>query len=307
MTGQTPPPDAHTKGTSHHTQLIGINYHLPCTDKTHREAFAHLQRSISCAQLSSSDNTFSLFCCPDLFPRTHFVLNPDCTQAGLVLTTTTTHTKLPDSFFFAPDPSIPQDMTTLAEIAEKLSGQITAVDHTGLVVVSSHISAAAWQAGVTPLAADSMLYDYPASPEYNPQQARWLFVIPSTTTEASVQKAPLERRARQPKFELVWSNWPVSGTVLQIDVETKLTRQQIISLIPSSYDIPGLDPYFRSVNVLSPWPGLACLRFDLRFKEDDSQLNDWNSASWLMKCGTRLSPDSENLGLPQLNMGKASA
>lgn len=279
-------------------QLITISYHFPGAEEKHREAFAHLQKIITCPYLTHGSHACILSNSADLFPTTQFVLEPERTQMGLVLFSTTMRSEFPSSFFTAP--STTHNMISLAEVAEKLNGLVTAVDHTGLVVASSQITAADWEIGITQLAKESALYDYPSSPEYNPEQARWLFVIPSTSQEQKTDIGMQTRRLRQPKFELVWSNWPIAGTILQIDVETKLTREQLIKLIPQSYDIPGLESYFRSVNVRSPWSGLDCIRFDLRYKGDNF-LDDWNSGAWLMESGTRIYPDSALSKLPKLH------
>ena len=203
---------------------------------------------------------------------------------------------LPPSFL--PDRTKPNVQLSFTEAAARLTDCIIRVDHTG-IIVPNDIPSSDWQKFTHLLAGHSLLVEYPDGvDDYDHRNARWLFVIPQSAEEHNTKKH-LNRR-RQPKFELVWDRG-VDVPVLQIDMETRLTREEIVALFPGdqSHDIPGLGGIFRSVNVTLPFEGLRNGRLDLRYK-DDGSLNDWNTAQMLLQQGTPVKPNGPATRLPGL-------
>jgi hypothetical protein len=192
------------------------------------------------------------------------------------------------------------DVLPFVEAARRLTGSIARIDHTGLIAPSD-IPQEDWRRVTNFLARHSTFMDYPHLQDgYDPAKARWLFVIPETNKEANEHGITDTTRRRQPKFELVWEA-DVHEPVLQIDMETRLTKDEIIKLFPGdeSFCIPGLEEAFRSVPVRFPWTGMPNGRLDLRYK-DDGKVNDWNSAKWLLDNGCDIFPNGPATRLPTL-------
>ncbi|MBI1328191.1 MAG: hypothetical protein GC136_11210 [Alphaproteobacteria bacterium] len=261
-------------------------YTLPKSVKESEEAFKALQTLLRSSQIEAQHNRFTLASAPDLTPSTSFMLEDNTRAASITLG----NTPLPQSLLQSP---VKQDCAmTLVEAAEKLYAHIIAVDHTGIIVPDKTITPKDWADSVNILAAKTMLYDYPASPEYDPEKSRWLFTLPATAQDDMKQ-----RRLCQPKFELVWDKMGRESTIMQIDLETNLTRAEIAELLPASYELPSLGEFFRSINISVPWAGIGYIRLDLRYKEP-SEINDWNSGNWFIQNGTRVKPDGPQSRLP---------
>lgn len=265
---------------------LSLTYALPFGEES-RAAFFLLKDILASAQMTDGGNAIALAAAPDLAPVTIFRLDPCVERAAFFVTGEAGEEKLPDSFFTGEKTQEPT--VNFAEAAHRLAGKIRRIDHTGLVVPCQRVPSADWDVAVTMLASRVALYDYPASPEYDPALSRWLFAVPRSAGETLDGDTRL--RLRQPKFELVWDARAPYDTILQIDMETTLTRDDILQVFPEgkSYELPGVGAFFRSVSLPSPWPGISSLRLDLRYK-DPVDIDDWNSAAWLFRRGRRIKP-----------------
>lgn len=270
-----------------------IIYSFPTAHADSEPAFQALKRMLSCPQMSDLGNGFSLSTAPDLFPKTVFQLDDASSTIRIILKDGSSEKHLPQSLFS--NNQHKGQLISFLDAEKELAGKIIAIDHTGIVTPSIDTIASEWTDTVNGLALHTALYDYPQSAEYDPQTSRWLFVIPFIGNEDL--NSPQNERLRQPKFELVWDKDAFNTTVLQIDMETRLTRDEIEAAFPTSYELPGLGDFFRSVNVASPWAGIAFVRLDLRYL-DDRLINDWNSAKWLTNNGERVRKNGSQATLP---------
>lgn len=75
---------------------------------------------------------------------------------------------------------------------------------------------------------------------------------------------------------------------IQIDMETDMSREELEEKFPDPLGVcfPGLEEYFRSVRIKTPWPGFV-LRFDLRYREE-AWFNSWTNGKWLVQDGGRI-------------------
>lgn len=276
--------------------LSSIEYMLPNNGSESQLAFARLKRL-----LRGSGDKVVLSSVSSLKPDTVFHLVPDISSAAIMLRTQDKTFKFPSSLLL--DQARASAALPFAEVADRLTGSTVKVDHTGLVVPAS-VPSADWAKTIGFLAENAVVYDYPADVDgYDTKTARWLFTVPATSEEQFGEITI--KQLRQPKFEMVWdAGIPVP--VLQSDMETTLSRQQILALFPNdeSFDIPGLEPFFRSVNATSPWPGIRNVRFDLRYVDPNpEELTPWNSADFFVQEGTRVRPNSLSVHLPNKNLG----
>ncbi|HUB93563.1 MAG TPA: hypothetical protein VMB52_03600 [Verrucomicrobiae bacterium] len=168
---------------------------------------------------------------------------------------------------------------TLKELYEKLNGHLVRIDHTGVNIPTILVTKEKWLSFVKRVAAQSNLYNY-----FLPEKP-WLFLLPATQTEfdSDIGEFP---SGRDPKCELVYDEY-TKIPVIQVDIETDLTRNEVERLIPDPYGIsfPELADYFRTVYVNHPWPGLN-IRFDVRFRSDEP--GRWETGEWLVKDGKRI-------------------
>jgi hypothetical protein len=167
----------------------------------------------------------------------------------------------------------------LDELHRRLAGHIVRCDHTGLNLPTALVDRAAWNGLLTDIAAVANLYRYPTGED-------WPFILPATEDEftGDIHAFAL---GREPKLELVYDGH-ARHPLIQIDLDTDLTRPELEALLPGSYAtaIPGLDEFFRTVYVTSPWPDLS-IRVDLRYK-GDSVDSDWATGAWLVTAGGRI-------------------
>lgn len=275
--------------------IKSLIYNLPAAGEDGQAAFQALKSILACPQTSAEGNALCLSSAPDLSPSTIFRLDGQGGAPQILLQDEESGSSLPQGLFLSGGTGTEQ-MISLPEAARQLAGNVTAIDHTGIVAPGGMRTAPSdWTKAVNMLASKTAFYDYPASPEYNSETSRWLFVIPAAENEQT--DGPRTLRLRQPKFELVWDRDAANMTVLQIDMETKLSRDTIAAAFPESYEFPGLGRFFRSVDIISPWPGISCIRLDLRYGGDGA-LNEWNSAKWLIDSGTRVHENEAPAMLP---------
>lgn len=166
---------------------------------------------------------------------------------------------------------------SVPELRDRLQGHVLNVDHTGLNIPSAITSRGVWGSLIGDLAAITTLYRYPTGEE-------WPFILPATDEEFESDIYHFDAE-RKPKFELVYDHYAIAP-VLQIAVNTDLTREEAEHLLPDPYGvaIPGLADIFRTVYVSHPWHGMS-MRFDLYYRGD---INDWGTGEWLVRQGGRI-------------------
>ncbi len=174
-----------------------------------------------------------------------------------------------------PVPALPP-----AEVYARLQGHIMRLDHTGLNIPVNYLTRAAWDGLLTGLASVAAIYRYPTGED-------WPFILPTTHDEYSAEIRDFNA-VREPKWELVYDGW-ASDPVIQIDLETDLTRTELEALFPAPYGqaFPDLAAYFRSVYLAHPWPHLL-IRCDLRYRSGGP--SDWETGAWLVTAGGRITP-----------------
>lgn len=118
------------------------------------------------------------------------------------------------------------------------------------------------------------MYKYPTGEE-------WPFIIPSSNEEFA-DDIKDDTINRNPKFELVFSEY-VQRPTIQFDIETNLTKNDVLRLLPEPYGISleGLEDFIRTVFIHIDW-GNTILRFDLRFKSKGKDVG-----YWIIKEGSR--------------------
>ncbi len=176
-------------------------------------------------------------------------------------------------------PADSEDFTALLPVdaaCERLKGHVFRLDHTGLNIPAASLDRAGWDDLLHKLSSVSAIYRYPTGED-------WPFVIPATAAEVETDITESEPM-RRPKFELVYDTY-LRNPLLQFDMETDLTREEVEGLFPPPYGVglPGLDQYFRSVYVYHPWPGLS-IRFDMGYRYDPPG----DMAGWLIREGGRI-------------------
>ena len=273
--------------------LTSLELILPGAEEESRKAFCALKELLGAVSTSFSEDSITLSL-PELFPKILFCIAPQSDRSAIILNFRQQSINLPQSLM--KDTGARESRMSVIEASKRLKGSIKRVDHAG-IIVPADVPAVDWQQATNLLAGSTALFDYPASEEYDACLSRWLFVIPSTEVEQMKNVMDKEQR-RQPKFELVYDQ-TVKNSIVQIDMETSLSREQIIELFPGddSFDLPGLGGFFRSVGTYTPWAGVASLRLDLRYK-DYEDINPWNSATYLIKNGTRIRPEDMATRLP---------
>lgn len=171
------------------------------------------------------------------------------------------------------------DLLTAAELATRLAGHITRIDHTGVNIPVTMLDTAGWQQLLAQLSDISALYNYPTG-------EAWPFILPTTAEEFETDIHQFVR-GREPKFELVYDQW-ATFPVLQFSLETDFSYDQAAQLFPKPYGevFPDLGDIFRTVYVTHPWPELI-IRFDLNYAGDGT-LSSWDSGEWLVTEGGRI-------------------
>ncbi|MEO8287899.1 MAG: hypothetical protein ABI670_15835 [Chloroflexota bacterium] len=173
----------------------------------------------------------------------------------------------------------PRFVLEMGELAKRLRGHVTGIDHLGVNLPTGKVSSAAWNGLIGSLAKSANVYRYPTGED-------WPFIVPSTDSEFDGDISSFVA-GRQPKFELVYDSW-AADPLIQINLQTDLTRSQLEELLPEPYAtaFPDLGDIFRTVYVYSPWDGLG-MRIDLTYKGDGTP-DDWATAKWLVTEGGRI-------------------
>jgi hypothetical protein len=169
-----------------------------------------------------------------------------------------------------------QNLLSIQELARRLDGHVTRLDHTGANLPTMLVEQSRWDALLRQYAASAALYRYPGED--------WPFLIPSTEQEFEddIRHFVL---GREPKFELVYDSW-TSEPVFQFSLGTDLPRAEVEARFPEGVGLPGLDDIFWSVYIAHPWPQLI-IRFDLYYQGDGS-VSDWDTGEWLITNGGRI-------------------
>src|SRR5262245_57989685 len=162
------------------------------------------------------------------------------------------------------------------DLARRLRGHVTRVDHTGINLVGYEVSR--WEDLLRQVASTAALYRYPGED--------WPFILPTTQEEFAGDIREFVP-GREPKFELV-RDLRMNDRVLQIDLGTDLPRAEIEARFPDpeGMALPGTEEFFRSVYAAHPWPRLG-LRFDLRFR-GEGYPSTWDTGEWLVTQGGRI-------------------
>lgn len=165
------------------------------------------------------------------------------------------------------------------------------IDHTGLILAPTSHRQELWTQLVTPLLDHTQLYDYPHdAPEYDADTMRWLFLMPEIARGSPDYNGPL-----QPKFELVCDADAPPVTVMQIDIQTDYTSDQLKTMLPHSTTIPGLEAAFRSMSFSTPWASLPIMRLDFRAKDPNT---DWVTGKWVRGSSAPLTRNCRQLKAP---------
>lgn len=174
----------------------------------------------------------------------------------------------------------PRAHLTLPQLAERLNGAVTRMDHAGVNVPATMVDKRQWEDLMQRVAGIAALYRYP--------EEEWPFIIPATDAELADDIRTFVP-GREPKFEWVYDTWaPVP--VIQFSLGTNLSRAELEARLPSpeGWGIPGLDHIFRSAFVMSPWPNLM-LRFDFNYGgAPGAPVSDWDTGEWLVTQGGRM-------------------
>lgn len=166
-------------------------------------------------------------------------------------------------------------LLTPEQLLNRVSEKLSAMNHTGINIGPRLIDKTDYLKYRTMLGELSNLYKYPTGEE-------WPFIIPSTNEEF-LNGVTDETKNRNPKFEIVYSHY-YDSPLLQFDIETKLTKEEVLKILPEPYGISfeGLENYFRTVFVYTGYSDDVVMRFDLRFKTTNKDFG-----YWLIKEGGR--------------------
>ncbi len=167
----------------------------------------------------------------------------------------------------------------ITEAVQRLTGHLTGMDHTGIVLPEAIFDHSSWEMFVGKLAAAGNLYRYPTGEP-------WPFLLPATDAEFASGITHFTA-GRAPKFELV-RDGSLRCSLIHIDLHTDLPMTEIARRFPPPYgaSLPGLEAFFRSVYLLHPWPGMT-FRLDLRPRADCPP-SDWDTGAWLITAGGRI-------------------
>jgi len=166
-------------------------------------------------------------------------------------------------------------LLTPEQLFSRVSGKLSIMNHAGLNIGPKLIDKSDYLKFRTLLAKFSNLYKYPTGEE-------WPFII-SSTDEEFLNEVTDETKKRNPKFEIVYSHYH-DTPLLQFDIETKLTKEEVLTILPEPYGISleGLENFFRTVFVYTEYSNDVVMRFDLRFKTASKDFG-----YWLIKDGGR--------------------
>ena len=93
------------------------------------------------------------------------------------------------------------------------------------------------------------------------------------------------RPGRDPKWEFVYDEY-TEIPVIQVCIETKLTKKQLWRLLPDPYGISYSGLPFRTVFASMPWYWFG-IRFDMKTYSRNRE-NSWNTGEWLATRGKRI-------------------
>jgi hypothetical protein len=167
---------------------------------------------------------------------------------------------------------------TVPEMAQRLRGHVTRLDHTGVNLPARLVERVRWDELLGQCAASAALYRYPGED--------WPFILPSTEEEfnGDIHQFVV---GREPKFEFVYDTW-MTVPVLQFSLGTDLPRTEIEVRfpVPEGVALSGLEDVFRTVYVRHPWAQLV-IRFDLNYQGEEA-VSDWDTGEWLVLQGGRI-------------------
>ncbi len=167
----------------------------------------------------------------------------------------------------------------MLDFVQRFDGHVARVDHLGLNLPAALMDRLHFQQLLHNLSVLATVYQYPSADP-------WYFLVPSTAEELEgniTQFVP----GRDPLFELVYDEYD-DLPVVQIQINTDLSREEVVELLPDPYGISyqGLEGAFRAVYVEHPWKDLL-IRFDMGFKENLARPNSWSN-EWLVHEGRRV-------------------
>ncbi len=163
---------------------------------------------------------------------------------------------------------------TIKQLLDRFNKKLVELNHSGMNLGPKLISKLEYLHFRDKLAKKCNMYKYPTGEE-------WPFIIPATREEY-LKEIDNDTKNRNPKFELVFSKYH-SKPVIQFDIKTNLTKDEVFSLLPKPYGISfeGLENFIRTVFVRVDWDN-TLLRFDLGFKSKNKDFG-----YWLIKEGGR--------------------
>ena len=172
-------------------------------------------------------------------------------------------------------------LLTVEELFKRFAGRLKELNHTGINFGPTVLDEENYLLFKKKITDGCNLYRYPTGEE-------WPFIIPSSDEEF-LNDIKNEKINRNPKFEIVYSSYH-QKPLIQLDIETKLTKEELTKLLPRPYGISfaGLEDFFRVVFVFTDWDEVI-LRFDLRFKSTGKDFG-----YWLIKKGGRINTAGSN-------------
>lgn len=165
---------------------------------------------------------------------------------------------------------------TIEQFLKRFDGKLKNLNHAGVNFGPAFFNGSDYSLLKKLIAERCNLYKYPTGEE-------WPFIIPATDNEF-LDDISDETVKRNPKFEIVYYENQLKP-VIQIDIETNLTKGEVLELLPSPYGVSfdNLKEMFRTVFILTDWPGVI-FRLDLRFKSAGKDFE-----YWMVKEGGRIS------------------
>ena len=153
------------------------------------------------------------------------------------------------------------------------------LDHIGLNIPPTLVTKSEYQNFVTSLGNTCTFHHYPTGKD-------WDFILPSSRSEWENGISDY-RLGREPKWEFVYDEY-TKIPVVQLCIETKLTKKDVFNLLPDPYGISydGLKSAFRTVFITIPWNNLR-IRCDIKFYSKNRE-NTWNTGEWLGTRGKRI-------------------
>jgi hypothetical protein len=170
---------------------------------------------------------------------------------------------------------------TIQQLFNRLDGKLINLNHVGINFGPAVLPWPVYLGFKKLIAQRCNLYKYPTGEE-------WPFIIPATGKEF-LEDITDETIKRNPKFEFVYYKYQ-RKPLIQVDIETKLTKNETLKLFPSPYGVSfdGLKEFFRTVFVMTDWPGVI-LRLDLRFRSVSKGLAAGRDHGyWMIKKGGRI-------------------